>query len=209
MVWDWPLRIWHWALAGALITSLYTGLADDLDLMDAHLLSGQLVVVLLLFRLGWFVWGGLHARLPVYLKAAPALWTQLRGANLPAAAAHTPAGAGLALLLWTSTAIQAGSGLFSSDDIFTEGPLARAVSGDAVDLATATHHRVFWIIIALAAGHVIAIAWYGIWRRNPLALGMFTGRKPGPAADQGRRVVAGLATLAGAAALYYLMLAVF
>ncbi|NJN52000.1 MAG: hypothetical protein HC809_09725 [Gammaproteobacteria bacterium] len=65
------------------------------------------------------------------------------------------------------------------------------------------------MIIALAAGHVAAIAWYGVVRRDSLALGMFNGRKAGPAPDQGSRIVAGLLTLCGAGAAYYAALELF
>ncbi len=209
MIWDWPLRLWHWTFAAALVVSLYTGLADDITLMDAHLISGQLVVVLLLFRLGWAAWGGRHARLTTYLSAPRRLIAQVRGMPADPSAAHTPLGAMMAVVIWLAAAVQAGTGLFSSDDIFTEGPFARHLSDAGVDTATFIHHRAFWIIIALAAGHVATIAWYGIWRRDALALGMFTGHKAGPAPDHAHRLVAGILTLAAALALGYLALEIY
>jgi cytochrome b len=109
----------------------------------------------------------------------------------------------LALGLWLLAAIQAGTGLFASDDIFTEGPFADRISDDGVDRATAVHVRVYWLVLAAIAGHVVAIAWYGVVRRDRLALAMFTGRKAGPAVETRSRWLAAAATLAGAAAIVY------
>ncbi|NJN51999.1 MAG: hypothetical protein HC809_09720 [Gammaproteobacteria bacterium] len=124
MIWDWPLRIWHWAFAAALMVSLYTGLADDITLMDTHLISGQVAVVLLLFRLGWAIWGGRYARVSTYSLSLKLVWNQIRSRVPDPTAAHSPLGALMALTLWCVACLQAGSGLFASDDIFTDGPFA-------------------------------------------------------------------------------------
>lgn len=202
MVWDWPLRIWHWAFASALIVSLYTGLAGQIHLMDTHLISGQVVLVLLMFRLAWGLWGGRHARFGSYVHA-------LTAGRRSDVAAHTRPGALMAMGVWLIAATQAGSGLFSSDDIFTEGPFVRHVSDATIDLAGSVHHRAFWLIIALAVGHVVAVAWYGAWRKDSLALAMFNGRKAGPDPDPGAYLLRGVATALGAAGLWYLILWIY
>jgi cytochrome b len=164
------------------------------------------VLALLLFRLGWFLWGGRHSRWPAYAVTARRLLDQLHGRS-DAAAAHTAFGALLLLGLWTLVAVQAVSGLFASDDIFTEGPLAHRLDDDGVDFATALHTRVFWPIIALIAGHVTAIAWYGLARRDRLARAMFDGRKAGPDAEPRHRALVALATAAASAAFVYALVA--
>jgi len=205
VVFDGPIRLWHWAFAGALIVSLGTGLADDVTLMETHLGAGYCVAALLLFRAGWFLWGGRHSRLAAYRVSAGRLLEQLRGRVDPTAA-HTPFGALLLLGLWSLAAVQVTSGLFASDDIFTQGPLAHHLDDAGVDAATAIHTRVFWPILALVAGHLLAIGWYGLARRERLALAMFTGRKAGPEAEPRRRLLGALATLTGAGALVYALI---
>ncbi len=200
MVWDPWLRAWHWLLAAALTTSLYTGLSDDLALKDLHMWTGQGVLGLLVFRLGWALWGGTHARIGSY-------WQALHWRSK--VSAHSPAGALMAITLWLGLSIQAGTGLFASDDIMTEGPFARRLSDAGVDLATAVHHRAFWLVIALIVGHLLAIAWYGLARRDPLALGMFTGHKTGLPTDASRRLPSGAMTAVGAAAIVYFALRIF
>ena len=61
-VWDWPLRVWHWAFAACLCALLYTGLRETSPLLPWHMRCGVLLVGLLLFRLLWGFWGGAHAR---------------------------------------------------------------------------------------------------------------------------------------------------
>jgi len=202
VVFDAPIRLWHWAFAAALVVSLTTGLADDIALMDAHLVSGYCALALLLFRLGWFLWGGRHSRWSAYAATPRRLLAQLRG-NIDREAAHTAFGALLLFGLWGLVALQAASGLFASDDIFTEGPLAHRLDDDGVDFATALHTRVFWAILVLIAGHLAAIAWYGLAHRDRLALAMFDGRKSGPAAEPRHRAIAALATAIGSAAIVW------
>jgi cytochrome b len=169
--------------------------------MDTHLLSGYAVLTLLVFRAGWFLWGGGHSRWSAYRVSLRRLLGQLRG-QVDSTAAHTPFGALLLLTLWALAAVQTTSGLFASDDIFTEGPLAHRLDDAGVDLATAIHTRLFWALVALVAGHLLAIAAYAL-RRHALVAAMFTGRKPGPPAESRQRIGAAIATLAGSAALVY------
>lgn len=202
VVFDAPIRLWHWAFAGSLTVSLVTGLADDVGLMDVHLGAGYCVLGLLLFRLGWFVWGGRHSRAAAYVVTPQGLLGQVRGRSEPTSA-HTPFGALLLFGLWSLVVVQATTGLFASDDIFTEGPLASRLDDDGVELATSIHTRVFWPILALVAGHLTAIAWYSLVRRDRLPLAMFDGRKAGPPAEPRAYALRALATLAASSALVY------
>jgi cytochrome b len=177
--------------------------------MDTHLRAGYCVLTLLIFRLGWALWGGRHSRLAAYRPRPARLWAQFSGRLSKPDEPHTPFGALLAIAVWALVALQAGTGLFSSDDIFTEGPFAGRVDDEAVDLATSVHVRVYWLVLALIGGHVAAIAWYGIVRRDALAAAMFTGRKAGPAIESRNRLALGAGTLAGAGALVYAALEYF
>lgn len=177
-VWDLSLRLWHWLFAGAISVSLATGLSDNIGLMDWHLRSGYVVLGLLAFRLCWGIAGTRHARFASYRTTPGALLRYLRPASdTTTSGAHTPPGVVLAWAVWLTCLVQASAGLFTSDDIFTDGPLVRYVDDAKVDLAGSIHHRAFWLLLALVVGHVVAITWYGLVRRDPLALSMFTGRK--------------------------------
>ena len=83
----------------------------------------------------------------------------------------------MAWTVWVTCLLQAFTGLLTSDDIFTEGPLVDHADESLVDIAGAVHTRLYWVLLALIGAHITAIAWYGFRRRDPLALSMFTGRK--------------------------------
>ncbi len=197
-VWDLPLRIWHWAFAACLAALLYTGLSGDLSLLRWHMRLGALMVGLLLFRLLWGLWGGIHARWRGYVPSLRQFVAHFRGGRVDDP--HTAPGRLLAIGLVALAAVQATTGLFANDDIFTEGPLARNVSDDLSDSLTWVHNRVFMGIIALIAVHLTAHVVYGI-KRDPTPLAMFTGRKRvtlPPAANHWLRAALTAAVAAGA-----------
>ena len=173
-VWDLPLRIWHWAFAACLAALLYTGLSGDLGLLKWHMRFGALMVGLLLFRLLWGLWGGIHARWRSY----PPNWRQFvahfKGGRVDDP--HTAPGRFLAIGFVVLAAVQATTGLFANDDIFNEGPLARTVSDALSDRFTWLHNRVFIPLIGLIAIHLTAHGVYAV-KRDPTPLAMFTGRK--------------------------------
>ena len=173
-VWDLPLRIWHWAFAACLVALLYTGLSGDLSLLKWHMRLGALMVGLLLFRLLWGLWGGIHARWRGYMPNLRQFVAHFRGGRVDDP--HTAPGRLLAIGFVALAAVQAATGLFANDDIFTEGPLARTVSNALSDRFTWVHNRAFMAIIALIAVHLTAHVVYAL-KRDPTPLAMFTGRK--------------------------------
>ncbi len=175
LTWDWPHRLWHWCFAVCIGVSLYTGLNGDVELMDVHVASGVSVLGLLLFRVGWALWGGRYVRLNQYRTSVVATWRHFRG-HPRRDAPHSAPGAAMALAMFGAVLIQALSGLFSSDDIMTDGPYARLLSSDGVDVATAIHTRTFWVVLGLVTVHLIAVGWYAA-RRDPIALSMLHGRQ--------------------------------
>ena len=179
-VWDWPLRLWHWLFAACIVGLLYTGLSGDLLLLSLHMRFGCAMVGLVIFRLVWGFWGGLHARWPSYRVGPRAFFGHFRGER--ADGPHTPPGRAMAIALLALAGVQAGTGLFANDAIFSEGPLARYVSGDTSNDLTWIHNRVYWGIIACAAVHLLAHAVYGL-RRDDTPLAMFSGRKNTDAAE--------------------------
>ena len=189
-VWDWPLRIWHWCFAACLCALLYTGLSGDLALLHWHMRCGAFMVGLLLFRLMWGLWGGRHARWPGYLVGPRQFFAHFRGGRVDDP--HTAPGRALAIAFLSLAAAQAGTGLFANDAIFTEGPLARHVTGALSNELTWVHNRLFMGLIALVGVHLTAHIVYGL-RRDATPLAMFTGRKrasAGPTPDYWLRALA-------------------
>jgi len=175
LIWEWPLRCWHWLFALCVTGSLATGLSGDIGLMEWHLRLGYCVLGLLLFRVLWGFVGGTYSRWVQYRPSWSGIVTHFRGGVDDLA--HTAPGIGLTLFLLVVVLLQALSGLFTTDDIFVEGPLVRSASDDLVSAMTAQHHRVFWLVIAAIAIHLTAHVVYSV-RGSRMSLSMFTGRKP-------------------------------
>ena len=80
--------------------------------------------------------------------------------------------------------VQATTGLFSDDDIMTQGPLTHLVSEEFGDELTGIHHLNAWLIYALVGLHLAAITFYEIYLGDRLILPMMTGRKKLPATQR-------------------------
>ena len=178
VIWDWPLRVWHWLFGAGIAFSLYTGLKGDITLMEWHQRSGLMLLGLLVFRLGWGLWGGRYARWRNYWTTPAEFVDHFRPAGTRrAGAAHTSPGIALAAVLLAAACVQVGTGLFATDDIFTEGPLHGHVSDEFASAADWVHHRLHWLILGAVGVHLAAHAIYGLVLRNPTPLAMLTGRK--------------------------------
>jgi len=58
IVWDLPLRLFHWGLAAAVIISV---VSVNMGRMDIHERSGLTILALVAFRIIWGFGGGHHA----------------------------------------------------------------------------------------------------------------------------------------------------
>src|SRR3954470_17626865 len=79
LVWDWPLRLWHWSLTVLILVAWFTPNTYD----SLHRFAGYAVIGLLAFRLAWGFFGTRHSRfgkVSLRLRAAPKyLWHLCRG----------------------------------------------------------------------------------------------------------------------------------
>lgn len=176
-VWDLPLRLFHWLLALCLIGSFVTVKLGG-SWMDWHFRFGYTALTLILFRLMWGLVGPRYARFSSFLFSPAGVIAYLRNAaNAPRTLGHSPVGALSVFALLAIVGIQACAGLFTSDDIANEGPLARLVSNATVSTASWIHHTNENIILALVGLHIAAILYYRIVRHLALVKPMVVGDK--------------------------------
>ena len=173
-VWDAPTRLFHWTLA-LLIAAQYASGEFHLLAMRWHYWLGYLTLALLLFRVLWGFAGSQTARFADFLRGPGAVLAYLRGGA--AGVGHNPLGGWSVLALLASTALQALSGLAASDDIDETGPLAAHVSEAWVRRATAIHAWNRYVLLALIALHLLAVALYLAHRGQNLIAPMLHGRK--------------------------------
>jgi len=202
-VWDLPLRLFHWALVLLVSGSIITGeFSSDLGLWAAewHKLFGYAVLTLLLFRLMWGFAGSTYARFGSFLRGpATALRyvAELTGRrDSPVRLGHNPLGGWSVLAMLLSLAVQAGSGLFISDeDLGLEGPLAGHVGSAMADRLNSLHEANSVVLMVLIALHLFAIVFYLAVKRENLVRPMITGDKLLPSAPEGSPARGGHALL--------------
>jgi cytochrome b len=212
LVWDVPVRLFHWALAVLVVFSYVTGKVGG-GWMEWHLKSGYAILALLIFRIAWGFFGSETARFTAFVRPPRAAMEYLRArldGKHPAMIGHNPAGGWAVLLLLLVIAVQVTSGLFSDDEISTQGPLAVKVSNALVSRMSALHSWNEWAIVALVVLHVAAIAIYRFaWNVRllpPMIHGRMEVEDASVAAPRVRHAGLALALLvASSAAVYYLV----
>ncbi|MEP9347965.1 cytochrome b/b6 domain-containing protein [Xanthobacter sp. KR7-225] len=174
-VWDAPTRLFHWSIV-LLVAFSYASARTGR--IDWHFLSGYAILALVLFRIAWGIVGSDTARFAHFVRTPRAALRHLarfgRGRGDPHAG-HNPAGALMVLALIGLLLAQAVSGLFSSDGLIVEGPLARFMDGATSAAATAWHAFLFDLILVAVGLHVAAVLAYALVARRNLVRPMIVG----------------------------------
>ena len=182
-VWDLPTRVFHWGLAFLAVFSFTTGKVGG-AWMEWHLKSGYGVLTLLVFRVIWGLAGSSTARFGRFVRGPRAALLYARGLASRAHVAtfgHNPLGGWMVVAMLVAFTAQAVSGLFSDDEISTQGPLAGKVSNAMVSRMSALHSYNEWVLVALVALHLVAIAAYTFALRARLVGAMVHGwTQPSP-----------------------------
>lgn len=193
-VWDFQTRLFHWLLVSLVVLLWISGEFGGLDIsgtlpgvgqfyysnMDIHALAGQGVFVLIIFRLLWGIWGSTTSRFSHFVYRPKAILNEaillLKG-QTPETTGHNPLGGLMVIVLIVVLLAQSLSGLFASDDLFFEAPLAGLVSSDTSKAITGWHHDLFGILQGLIILHIAAVFYYLVRGKN-LIKAMITGRNP-------------------------------
>ena len=191
LVWDAPVRVFHWLLvlcfAGAWLT------ADSERWRLAHITLGYTSAALVGFRLLWGLVGTRYARFSSFVHGPRAAWAYLR--SLPGArpqhhVGHNPAGA---------MAIVALLGL-----VLTVSALGWAIEADlGGDWLAELHEGAASLMLGIAALHVLGVAIGSLVHRENLVRAMIDGRKRNEPGEGIRRPWRPLAVLMLAAVLAF------
>jgi cytochrome b len=180
-LWDLPVRIFHWSLVVAVLVAFVTAKLGG-DWMDWHGRAGLAIVGLVTFRVVWGIVGSTHARFLSFAPTPSRLRAYLTGRWH--GVGHNPLGALSVFGLLALLAVQAGTGLFSNDDIAFDGPLSGLIEKARSDSLTGLHHQLSNVLLVLLGLHILAIAFYLLVKKHDLIKPMLTGWKHA----QGRHV---------------------
>lgn len=181
LVWDLPLRIFHWLLAITFTGAFLT--AESERWRDIHVMLGYTMLALVAFRVVWGFIGTRHARFASFLYGPARVAAYLRSlaSGRPAHyTGHNPAGS------WAIYALLAGAAAAGVTGL----ALYNEIGGRWVE-----HWHEFSAnsMLAIVAVHIVGVAAGSLLHRENLVRAMFTGYKSGAAGDAiggPRRVVA-------------------
>ncbi len=165
LVWDLPLRLWHWLLAVLVLVAWITPNVYD----GLHRLAGYAILGLLAFRLIWGVLGTRHSRfrsLRARLRATPSYLWNLRRGKTGRYLGLNPAGTAMQLALLLVLIVSA-----------VTGAMQVTVRFFGVWWVEDTHEVTSYLLIPLVVLHVLGVVLVSRLQRENLARAMLTGRK--------------------------------
>jgi cytochrome b len=171
LVWDVPVRVFHWLLAASFAGAYITAESDQWRL--AHVIFGYTAAGLACFRIVWGVVGTRHARFASFVRGPRAiasyLGSLLRG-QPQHFAGHNPAGAlTVIVLLFLSLAVGVSGWA-------TYSPAGGAVYEDVHGVLA----NLMLIVVGIHIAGVLVSSWL---HRENLIAAMITGFKRGDPAD--------------------------
>jgi cytochrome b len=204
LVWDWPLRAYHWLLVLVVAGSFATHYAG-IEWFDWHRRLGYASCVLVSFRCIWGFAGTRYSRFRSFLRPPSAIVAYLMGRESYPVAGHNPPGGVSVVVFLLLLLVQAGTGLFANDEIANAGPFYGWITQGTSNLLTRVHALNSNVLLAIIGLHLLAVAWYDLVRRRGLTRAFWSGRKPGAAgsirSSHSLRAIVIVLLLAGALAL--------
>jgi cytochrome b len=169
LVWDLPVRIFHWLLAASFAGAWLTAEHERWRLL--HVTFGCTVLALAVLRVAWGLFGTRHARFGDFVRGPRAAMRYLGGlvrGKPEHYLGHNPAG-GLAVVALLALAVApAAAGLAT----YTQG-----------DTYEDLHEVLANLMLGLVGVHVAAVVVSGWLHRENLVAAMFSGRKRGAPVD--------------------------
>lgn len=212
LIWDLPLRIFHWVLVLTILGAWYTSDQDN-DLIDYHLIFGYVALGLITFRILWGFIGTTHSKFKYFVPTPNKLINYLTQKSpqrdYPG---HNPLGSLMVVFMITLILLQAISGLFMNDDIFTNGPYYGTINESIEEILVFFHRNSFNFILAAIVLHILAILFYKKIKKKSLVMPIITGEKSDQDVKQedaikhSKLVLAAIVAIAVTAFIYWLVI---
>jgi cytochrome b len=167
LVWDLPVRFFHWSLALSFAVAYLSSESERWQLV--HITSGYVLAALIVFRLIWGFIGSRYARFSEFVRGPGAIKDYLLGLlrlRPPHYTGHNPAGAVAVLALLSLGLVTAASGWANFNEI--GGKLLEEL-----------HEGAASIMLAVVGIHVAAVLLTSLLHRENLVASMIHGFKRG------------------------------
>ncbi len=180
-VWDVPVRLFHWSLVLGFVLAY---LSAEVHILDAHVLIGYFLIVLLLFRVVWGFVGNRYARFSSFIFSPGETLAYMRSMfgrhPVKHYYGHNPAGALMTFALLALLTLIFSTGLVTLAAIDFEGPLlflANRVSDETSYAFRHVHGLLTNVGLMLIALHFMGVVGGSIWHNENLVRAMVTGMK--------------------------------
>jgi cytochrome b len=192
LVWDLPVRVFHWLLAISFAGAYVT--AESERFRDIHVALGYTVLGLLAFRLIWAIVGSRYARLSSFAfgpRAVLGYLVSLAKFRPAHYVGHNPAGSWVIYLLVALGLVTGAAGYATYNDIGGKW---------LEDL----HEGAATFMLTLVVVHIAGVLVSSLMHRENLVKAMVTGYKPGrpEQAIRSARWITGIALAASVAVLW-------
>ncbi len=181
MVWDFPLRAFHWALAGGFFTAYWSAKYHHGEI---HAATGYALCILLFARLLWGFLGSRYSRFASFIfppRETVRYFKEMLQGRPRHYPGHNPAGALMVFAMLALLLLILFTGLATLSLIDFEGPLPLHADDQTSYAIRHLHAFLINIALTLVALHLLGVITGSIQHGENLVRAMVTGRKEGHA----------------------------
>ena len=167
LVWDMPVRVFHWALAISFLGAWLTSEGDGFLMM--HYAFGYSAIVLIVFRFIWGLIGTKYARFTQFIKGPKKMMAHIKALftfNSDSTPGHNPVGALVMMSLIVLILLIDLTGYWT-------------VKGYLGDLMGGAHEAIASLAMGLVFIHIAASIIMSLLHKENLVRSMITGKKRG------------------------------
>ena len=171
MIWDLNIRIFHLMLIITVTISIISG---KFSYFYIHEISGITLFFLILFRIYWGFFGGYYSKFKNFNLNKNSLFNYFKNKEKKYFG-HNPLGSLSIFSIFVLILLTSFSGMFSSDDIFYDGPFVKLVP-HFVGIFTNIHNVLHYFLYLLIILHLSAVSYYQFFLREKIINQMIDGK---------------------------------
>lgn len=171
MIWDLNTRIFHLMLILTIIISIISG---KFSYFYIHEISGITLFFLILFRIYWGFFGGYYSKFKNFNLNKNSLFNYFKNKEKKNFG-HNPLGSLSIFSIFVLILLTSLSGMFSSDDIFYDGPFVK-LAPQLVEIFTNIHDILHYFLYLLIILHLSAVSYYQFFLKEKIINQMIDGK---------------------------------
>ena len=171
MIWDLNIRAFHLMLILTIIISIISG---KFSYFYIHEISGITLFLLILFRIYWGFFGGYYSKFKNFNLNKNSLFNYFKNKEKKYFG-HNPLGSLSIFSIFVLILLLSVSGMFSSDDIFYDGPFVK-LAPQLVGFFTNIHDTLHYFLYSLIILHLSAVSYYQFFLKEKIINQMIDGK---------------------------------